>query len=218
MNISSKRGIAIAGVAALIISGSAAVTNMDAENDSMQLSVSTNLYSTSTPVTTSAAKTEAQQTDIYQQNTTQSGTVRTYTDSTTTKATSRSTTASPVHSSDTPTEQYTDAVIVYVSSTGKYHTREDCSGMKTSTAMDITLAQSAGHAPCSRCCDEITSPEQQPQQAVVQPPISENDIMVYVSATGKYHSRPNCSGMKKYTEMERDEAESAGHVPCQKCW
>lgn len=43
-------------------------------------------------------------------------------------------------------------------------------------------------------------------------------ITVYVSNSGKYHSKSNCSGMKHYTEMSLDEAIGAGHVACKKCW
>lgn len=41
---------------------------------------------------------------------------------------------------------------------------------------------------------------------------------VYVSATGKYHSKPTCSGMKSYTEMSITQAESGGNQPCKKCY
>ncbi len=43
-------------------------------------------------------------------------------------------------------------------------------------------------------------------------------VTVYVSNSGKYHSKSNCSGMKNYTEMSLDEAIDAGHVACKKCW
>ncbi len=42
-------------------------------------------------------------------------------------------------------------ITAYVSSTGKIHTKPDCSGMKNSTAMDISQAKAAGYQPCKRC-------------------------------------------------------------------
>lgn len=53
-----------------------------------------------------------------------------------------------------------------------------------------------------------------------EPVVIDNEIVVtvYVSNSGKYHSKSNCSGMKNYTEMSLDEAIGAGHVACKKCW
>lgn len=51
-----------------------------------------------------------------------------------------------------------------------------------------------------------------------QPVIEHESVTVYVSSTGKYHSKSNCSGMKSYTEMSLDEALEAGHIPCKRCW
>lgn len=53
-----------------------------------------------------------------------------------------------------------------------------------------------------------------------EPVVVEDEIAVtvYVSNSGKYHSKSNCSGMKNYTEMSLDEAKDAGHVACKKCW
>lgn len=45
-----------------------------------------------------------------------------------------------------------------------------------------------------------------------------NSVTVYVSSTGKIHSKSNCSGMKSYTEMSYDEAVSKGYVFCKKCY
>ncbi|MBQ0065172.1 MAG: DNA/RNA non-specific endonuclease [Firmicutes bacterium] len=44
-----------------------------------------------------------------------------------------------------------------------------------------------------------------------------DSITVYVSVTGKYHSKSNCSGMKNYTTMSLTEAQSYGYSPCKKC-
>lgn len=46
----------------------------------------------------------------------------------------------------------------------------------------------------------------------------EINITVYVSSTGKYHSKSNCSGMKSYSEMSYENAIKADLVPCKKCW
>lgn len=53
-----------------------------------------------------------------------------------------------------------------------------------------------------------------------EPVVVEDEIAVtvYVSNSGKYHSKSNCSGMKNYTEMSLDEAIDAGHVACKRCW
>ena len=41
---------------------------------------------------------------------------------------------------------------------------------------------------------------------------------VYVSNSGKIHRIPNCSGMKNYTEMSKDEAVSRGYSYCKNCY
>ncbi len=53
-----------------------------------------------------------------------------------------------------------------------------------------------------------------------EPVVIDDEVVmtVYVSNSGKYHSKSNCSGMKNYTEMSLDEAIDAGHVACKKCW
>lgn len=47
---------------------------------------------------------------------------------------------------------------------------------------------------------------------------SKNSPTVYVSNSGKYHSKSNCSGMKYYTVMTLDEAIEAGYDACKKCY
>lgn len=58
-------------------------------------------------------------------------------------------------------------------------------------------------------------------EEVKEPEIDEDllfDNNVYVSSTGKYHSKPDCSGMTQYTEMTKEEAINAGYVPCKRCY
>lgn len=46
-----------------------------------------------------------------------------------------------------------------------------------------------------------------------------NGSTVWVSKTGsKYHSDPNCSGMKSPSQLSRTEAESQGYTPCKRCY
>ena len=106
---------------------------------------------------------------------------------------------------------------VYVSTSGKYHARSDCSGMKYYTEMSLDAALTAGHSPCGKCYDTI-----QPEVAETLP-MENADIsditedIVYVSSSGKYHTKSNCSGMKHYTEMSLSEAIAAEYDGCQKC-
>ena len=44
------------------------------------------------------------------------------------------------------------------------------------------------------------------------------DVTVYVSSSGKYHSKPDCSGMKSFTEMQLSEALADGCVSCKRCY
>lgn len=45
-----------------------------------------------------------------------------------------------------------------------------------------------------------------------------NSPTVYVSNSGKYHKKSNCSGMKNFFTMTLDEAKSAGYEACKKCY
>ena len=43
--------------------------------------------------------------------------------------------------------------------------------------------------------------------------------MVWIPKSGKkYHSHPNCSGMKGPSKVTKSEAERRGYTPCKKCW
>lgn len=63
---------------------------------------------------------------------------------------------------------------------------------------------------------QVTTSSQRSESAV--PDDTEKGQTVYVSATGKYHSKPTCSGMKSYTEMSITQAEAGGNQPCKKCY
>ena len=52
----------------------------------------------------------------------------------------------------------------------------------------------------------------------VSPQSSAEDITVYVSRSFLIHKKPDCSGMKVYTEMTLSQAESFGYEKCKKCW
>lgn len=74
---------------------------------------------------------------------------------------------------------------------------------------------------------EILSQEQPAEPAVTTatttaPPVTTAttvyDPIVYVSNTGKYHNKPDCSGMEEYTEMTKSEAKAAGHSACGRCY
>ena len=44
---------------------------------------------------------------------------------------------------------------------------------------------------------------------------------VYIASSGKgkrYHSRPNCSGMKGATSVTEEQAKAMGYTPCKKCY
>lgn len=47
---------------------------------------------------------------------------------------------------------------------------------------------------------------------------TKNEVIVYVSNTGKYHRHSDCSGMTEYTEMTIEEAKAAGYDPCGRCY
>ncbi len=120
--------------------------------------------------------------------------------------------------------QITGGDVVYVSSTGKYHSESDCSGMKSCTEMSISQALTDGCQPCSRCIGEeesvISTLNQSaisPQRDDIPPQITGGDV-VYVSSTGKYHSKPDCSGMKSCTEMSISQAQAQDFIPCKKCY
>lgn len=72
--------------------------------------------------------------------------------------------------------------------------------------------------------DIIPAQTTQTQQTATQSTTNRSEIQipteatVYVSASGKYHSKSNCSGMKNYTEMTLTQAKDNGYDPCKKCY
>ena len=126
------------------------------------------------------------------------------------------------------TEDDISTIYVYVSSSGKYHARSDCSGMKNYVTMSLAQAVQDGNLPCGRCYDDINLPvatadtAYETEELILEntsPSLSVEDAVniVYVSASGKYHTRSDCSGMKHSTEMDLDEAISSGYSACKKC-
>lgn len=123
-------------------------------------------------------------------------------------------------------ESSANDIIVYVSSSGKYHANPDCSGMKHFTEMLLDDAAEAGHAPCKRCFyisydessethyeDDVHTDIPEDHDVIFEAP----EDTVYVSTTGKYHTRPDCSGMKHYIEMSLTTATEDGYEACKKC-
>ena len=79
-------------------------------------------------------------------------------------------------------------------------------------AREEQAAQAAAAAEAENAASEQTPTE------TTQENTQKTSPTVYVSESGKYHSKKSCSGMKSYQEMTLDEAKSAGYQPCQKCY
>lgn len=68
--------------------------------------------------------------------------------------------------------------------------------------------------------EEAPGPTPSPPESPIQQyqPI-ENEYMVWIPNSGsKYHSTPNCSGMKNPQQVSQSQAESMGYEPCKKCF
>ncbi len=203
MQSSNRRSLLVAGAAALMIGGSAAASAFIGNaNTDMSITINTPAEgNTIVTTTTTASSSQPEHTIAAAYHAAEKSTVYTEIISVTTAGTNDA-----------------EELTVYVSSTGRYHTRSDCSGMKTSTPMDISQAQAAGNAPCAHCFESISPAAEPVQQATAPDVVYGTTNVVYVSKTGKYHARSDCSGMKTSTPMELADAKAAGHEPCQKCY
>lgn len=92
---------------------------------------------------------------------------------------------------------------------------------------DITTASKNETPPDAAVKSESTVPVTQSAAATTAPAENPhcvwetdeaNQLTVYVSSTGKYHKKCDCSGMKNYTEMTLQQAIEAGHAACKRCW
>ena len=115
-----------------------------------------------------------------------------------------------VNSSSAQTEQtslseHTVEVTVYSSAT-----TQTTSATQTVTSVATTSATYATTISASTTTTAATT-----EPVVIDEEIA---VTVYVSNSGKYHSKSNCSGMKHYTEMSLGEALDMGYVACKKCW
>ena len=87
-------------------------------------------------------------------------------------------------------------------------TQTDGSGQNAT----ISQQQEATVQPPAVPAQPVPTPEPVPQQ-----PSQGN--MVWISGSGKkYHSNPNCSGMKNPWQVSIGEAQSMGREPCKKCY
>lgn len=100
-------------------------------------------------------------------------------------------------------------------STTETSTTERSTTAYSTTASNTTAAAVTEYYPSTTATattatifSELSQPS--PQEAI--------GPTVYVSRSGKYHIRTDCSGMKSYTEMSLDNAQAAGHEPCKKCF
>lgn len=78
-----------------------------------------------------------------------------------------------------------------------------------------------GYEPCDICkpytiIKATPTPTPKPTATPTSVP---TETMVWIPNSGsKYHSRSNCSNMKKPTQVSKSEAESRGYTRCKKCW
>ena len=84
-----------------------------------------------------------------------------------------------------------------------------CTTPKTCTSCGETSGSALGHnysnGSCTRC-------------GTNDPNYVAEDL-VWISGNGsKYHSNPNCSGMKNPTQVSKSQAEANGRGPCSKCY
>ncbi len=109
------------------------------------------------------------------------------------------------HTEQTSLSEHTVEITVYSSAAV-----QTTSIVQTVTSVTTTYNSSAATVSASAMTTAATT-----EPVVIEEKIA---VTVYVSNSGKYHSKCDCSGMKNYTEMSLDEAIDAGHVACKKCW
>lgn len=89
----------------------------------------------------------------------------------------------------------------------------------TEASSDVTIKnESESTLPATQSAAETTASVIVVTPDGVQDADEANRLMVYVSSTGKYHKKCDCSGMKNYTEMTMQQAIDAGHIACKRCW
>ncbi len=86
---------------------------------------------------------------------------------------------------------------------------------KNETPPDAVV-ESESTVPVTQSAAATTAPAENPHS--VWETDEANQLTVYVSSTGKYHKKCDCSGMKNYTEMTLQQAIEAGHAACKRCW
>lgn len=69
----------------------------------------------------------------------------------------------------------------------------------------------------TRVLPEITPSVPTPRPTAT-PTVAPDDFSVYVSNSGTMHKKPNCSGMKHYTEMPYSVASQYYDKKCSKCF
>ncbi len=119
---------------------------------------------------------------------------------------------------DTPAQ--TAAAATTVPSTTIYTTSAATSATTTSTAKTTAPVpvETAASTTTGSAKPQTTSAAPQEASVEINKTSPNVSIIVYVSNSGKYHNRPNCSGMKNYTEMSLNEAKAADYAACKKCY
>lgn len=106
-------------------------------------------------------------------------------------------------------------------------TKSESESIAPEVLPDITTASKNETPPDAAVKSESTVPVTQSAAATTAPAENPhcvwetdeaNQLTVYVSSTGKYHKKCDCSGMKNYTEMTLQQAIEAGHAACKRCW
>ena len=140
----------------------------------------------------------------------------------------------------TPSEALSESSYVYITKTGKCYHKKDCRTIKKSKGVKkVTLekALKQGLRECQVCePGELTTKSTPTRRASYDDDDDYDDDdedtvyqtkpkkgvklskTVYISSSGKIHTKKNCSGMKKYTKMTYEEACELGYEHCKKCF